>query len=110
MTNTESKPPATRYPLPAPLEVRDLTVAYREKPVLWDVDVQMPAGQLCAIVGPNGAGKTNILEAVSLLSPGRGLRRATNDELARQPERLGWRVQVTHAPAPQLSLTAAGAH
>ncbi|MDF0601950.1 DNA replication/repair protein RecF [Psychromarinibacter sp. C21-152] len=45
-----------------------------------------------AIHGPNGAGKTNILEAVSLFSPGRGLRRAAADEMARQPEALGWKV------------------
>ncbi len=35
------------------------------------------------LVGENGAGKTNLLEAISLLSPGRGLRRATLDSLAR---------------------------
>ena len=34
--------------------------------------------------GPNGAGKTNILEAISLLSPGRGLRRATYAQMGRQ--------------------------
>ncbi len=45
-----------------------------------------------AIYGPNGAGKTNILEAVSLFSPGRGLRRAAADDMARQPEALGWKV------------------
>nr|WP_213394906.1 DNA replication/repair protein RecF [Yoonia sp.] len=45
-----------------------------------------------AIYGPNGAGKTNILEAVSLLSPGRGLRRAGADDLARRPEALGWKI------------------
>ena len=45
-----------------------------------------------AIFGPNGAGKTNILEAVSLLSPGRGLRRAGAEELVRRPEALGWKV------------------
>jgi DNA replication and repair protein RecF len=45
-----------------------------------------------AIFGPNGAGKTNILEAVSLLSPGRGLRRAGPDELSRRPEALGWKI------------------
>lgn len=45
-----------------------------------------------AIFGPNGAGKTNILEAVSLLSPGRGLRRAGTDDLARRPEALGWKI------------------
>ena len=36
-----------------------------------------------ALYGPNGAGKTNLLEAISLLSPGRGLRRAKVDLLAR---------------------------
>lgn len=49
-------------------------------------------GRPVAIVGPNGAGKTNILEAVSLLSPGRGLRRAAADEIARKPEGLGWKI------------------
>jgi DNA replication and repair protein RecF len=49
-------------------------------------------GRPVAIHGPNGAGKTNILEAVSLLSPGRGLRRATAEEIARRPEALGWKV------------------
>ena len=34
------------------------------------------------LTGPNGAGKTNVLEAISLLMPGRGLRRATLDEIA----------------------------
>lgn len=47
-----------------------------------------------AIFGPNGAGKTNILEAVSLLSPGRGLRRAGAEELIRRPEALGWKVSA----------------
>ena len=51
-------------------------------------------GRPVAISGPNGAGKTNILEAVSLLSPGRGLRRAGTVELARRPESLGWKVKA----------------
>src|SRR2546422_10854866 len=37
-------------------------------------------GDVVALVGPNGAGKTNCLEAISFLSPGRGLRRATLEE------------------------------
>jgi DNA replication and repair protein RecF len=49
-------------------------------------------GRPVALVGPNGAGKTNVLEAVSLLSPGRGLRRAAADDLSRRPEALGWKV------------------
>ncbi len=49
-------------------------------------------GRPVAIHGRNGAGKTNILEAVSLLSPGRGLRRASAEEIARRPEALGWKI------------------
>ena len=51
-------------------------------------------GRPVAISGPNGAGKTNILEAISLLSPGRGLRRATTADLSRRPEVLGWKVKA----------------
>jgi DNA replication and repair protein RecF len=51
-------------------------------------------GRPVAIVGPNGAGKTNVLEAVSLLSPGRGLRRAEAVDLSRMPEGLGWKVRA----------------
>jgi DNA replication and repair protein RecF len=39
-------------------------------------------GDVVALVGPNGAGKTNCIEAISFLSPGRGLRRATLDDVA----------------------------
>lgn len=39
-------------------------------------------GDIVVLVGPNGAGKTNCLEAISFLSPGRGLRRATLDDVA----------------------------
>ncbi len=49
-------------------------------------------GRPLAIFGPNGAGKTNLVEAVSLLSPGRGLRGAASEELARAPERIGWKL------------------
>ena len=46
------------------IEVHDLTVAYREKPVLWDIDLVVPSGVLMAVVGPNGAGKTTLIKAV----------------------------------------------
>ncbi|HEY9020110.1 MAG TPA: DNA replication/repair protein RecF [Paracoccaceae bacterium] len=52
-------------------------------------------GRPVALHGPNGAGKTNLLEAVSLFSPGRGLRRASAAEMARRPESLGWKVSAT---------------
>lgn len=53
---TESDGPAVR--------VDDLTVAYRDKPVLWDIDLTVPQGVLMAIVGPNGAGKTTLIKAL----------------------------------------------
>ncbi|WP_010139294.1 DNA replication/repair protein RecF [Oceanicola sp. S124] len=49
-------------------------------------------GRPVAIWGPNGAGKTNILEAVSMFSPGRGLRRAAAEEMVRRPEAIGWKL------------------
>lgn len=51
-------------------------------------------GRPVALFGPNGAGKTNLIEAVSLLSPGRGLRRAGADEIIRRPEAIGWKVSA----------------
>ena len=51
-------------------------------------------GRPVAISGCNGAGKTNILEALSLLGPGRGLRAARLGELARVEGRGGWAVSV----------------
>jgi manganese/zinc/iron transport system ATP- binding protein len=55
------------------IEVNDLTVAYREQPVLWDVDVEVPSGVLMAIVGPNGAGKSTLLKSIlGLVKPAAG--------------------------------------
>lgn len=44
--------------------VDDLTVAYNYKPVLWDIDLEVPEGILMAIVGPNGAGKSTLIKAI----------------------------------------------
>jgi manganese/zinc/iron transport system ATP- binding protein len=51
------------------VEANDLTVAYRERPVLWDIDLAVPPGVLMAMVGPNGAGKTTLLKALLDLVP-----------------------------------------
>lgn len=48
---------------PWALEVEDLTVAYSDQPVLWDIDLQVPTGVKMAIVGPNGAGKSTLVKA-----------------------------------------------
>jgi DNA replication and repair protein RecF len=47
------------------------------------------------LAGPNGAGKTNVLEAVSLLTAGQGLRRVPYPELARQGGAGGWAIAAT---------------
>lgn len=55
------------------VEIQDLTVAYKESPVLWDVDIEIPQGKLLAVVGPNGAGKTTLIKAVlGLIKPSAG--------------------------------------
>ena len=51
-------------------------------------------GDMIALTGENGAGKTNILEALSLLTPGRGLRRADLADCAREVGAGGWVVSV----------------
>jgi manganese/zinc/iron transport system ATP- binding protein len=55
------------------ISVTDLTVAYKDKPVLWDVDLEVPPGILMAVVGPNGAGKTTLIKAIlNLVRPAAG--------------------------------------
>tara|TARA_B100000795_G_scaffold60056_1_gene40092 strand:- start:9103 stop:9843 length:741 start_codon:yes stop_codon:yes gene_type:complete len=46
------------------IQITDLTVAYKYKPVLWDIDLAIPEGILMAIVGPNGAGKSTLIKAI----------------------------------------------
>jgi DNA replication and repair protein RecF len=57
-----------------------------------------PAGRSVYLFGPNGAGKTNLLEAISLLSPGRGMRNAPLAELGRrlpdEPEGRAWALST----------------
>jgi DNA replication and repair protein RecF len=54
--------------------------------------VWRPASRIVVISGPNGSGKTNLLEAVSLLVPGRGLRGARGVDLARHGGSGQWAV------------------
>ncbi len=52
------------------VKVDDLTVAYNYKPVLWDIDLEIPEGVLMAIVGPNGAGKSTLIKSIlGILNP-----------------------------------------
>ena len=55
------------------VSVHDLTVAYKETPVLWDIDIDVPTGVLMAVVGPNGAGKTTLLKSIlGMIKPAAG--------------------------------------
>lgn len=52
------------------IAIEDLTVAYQELPVLWDIDMVVPSGNLMAIIGPNGAGKTTLIKSIlGLIKP-----------------------------------------
>ncbi len=51
-----------------------------------------PEGRISVLTGPNGAGKTNLLEAITLLGPGRGLGRARLAEMARQGGPGTWTI------------------
>ena len=46
------------------VSINDLTVAYDDKPVLWDIDLDIKKGTLMAIVGPNVAGKSTLIKAM----------------------------------------------
>jgi manganese/zinc/iron transport system ATP- binding protein len=73
------------------VEVEDLTVAYRARPVLWDVDLAFEAGRLTAIVGPNGAGKTTLIKAVlGLVEPVSGRARVFGRPYPEMRSRVGY--------------------
>ncbi len=57
------------HPNELPLAIHDLTVAYNRRPVLWDIELNIPEGRLVAVVGPNGAGKSTLLKACLDLIP-----------------------------------------
>src|SRR5512133_1149681 len=62
-------PLGSEHSADAALGIHDMTVAYHRKPVLWDVDLDVPPGKLVGIVGPNGAGKSTLIKAAMNLVP-----------------------------------------
>ncbi|MDA5095118.1 DNA replication/repair protein RecF [Aliiroseovarius sp. KMU-50] len=75
----------------SPLALKELTLSHFRSHKLARLSLD---GRPVVLHGANGAGKTNILEAISMLSPGRGLRRATMDEMIRRPEQVGWKISA----------------
>lgn len=73
------------------IDVTDLTVAYRDQPVLWDIDLEVPEGVLMAIVGPNGAGKTTLIKAIlGLVPPAAGQVLIYGQPVANQRQWVGY--------------------
>jgi DNA replication and repair protein RecF len=93
MTGTPLKAPAGRASAKAFAQagVRRLALADFRSYASLDLAVN---GRLIVLTGDNGAGKTNLLEALSLLAPGRGLRRAELRDCARDSGRGGFAISV----------------
>ncbi|TCK98618.1 manganese/zinc/iron transport system ATP- binding protein [Natranaerovirga hydrolytica] len=73
------------------VEVKDLTVAYEKKPVLWDVDLNIPKGVLMAIVGPNGAGKSTLIKTMlDLIKPVAGKVSFWEQPYNKQRKKIGY--------------------
>jgi manganese/zinc/iron transport system ATP- binding protein len=63
-TGGASPPLGSEHSADAALCIHDMTVAYQKRPVLWDVDLDVPRGSLVGVLGPNGAGKSTLIKAV----------------------------------------------
>jgi manganese/zinc/iron transport system ATP- binding protein len=73
------------------VEVHDLTVSYNRKPVLWGIDLTLPAGKLIGIVGPNGAGKSTLIKTImNLIPPGSGYIRIFDKPLEEVRDRVSY--------------------
>lgn len=65
------------------IEVHDMTAGYRQRPVLWNVDIALPKGQIIGLMGPNGAGKSSLLKVImGLLPPSTGYVKLFDQPLA----------------------------
>jgi DNA replication and repair protein RecF len=84
--------PAVQAPTPDRVALTALSLSNLRNYASASVTFQ--AG-LVVLTGENGVGKTNLLEAISLLTPGRGLRRASYDEITKNGGTSGWAVAAT---------------
>ena len=79
---------------PIACESRDLSVAYREAPVLRHVDFRVPVGSVMGIVGPNGAGKSTLIKAMlGLVTPLAGTSEFFGRPLDEVRNRVGYMPQ-----------------
>lgn len=103
------------HPATIPLAIDDLTVAYHRKPVLWDIDLDIPEGSLVGLVGPNGAGKSTLLKAcLDLVPKASGRVLMYGQPYRRQRRRVGYVPQRESVdwdfPASALDVVAMGTY
>ncbi len=73
------------------IKVEDLTIAYEDKPVLWDVELDIKKGILMAIVGPNGAGKSTLIKAMlDLIKPITGEVRFYDEKYSKVRDKIAY--------------------
>lgn len=73
------------------IEVHNLTTTYGNTPVLWDVDFELPSGQIIGIIGPNGSGKTTLLKTImGLLVPASGYVKIFDKNIDQMRERIAY--------------------
>ena len=86
------------------IELKSLTVGYGDKPILRDVNLTFPGGQVTVLLGPNGCGKSTLLKSIpglsqrlggTILVDGTELDRFSPQELAR---RVAYLPQTRHVP------------
>ena len=83
----------------APARIRRLTLTNFRS--YHSAQVEVGVGPV-VLVGPNGAGKTNLIEAISFLAPGRGLRRATLEDVAFSEGDGSWAFHDGNAQVPTI--------
>jgi len=73
------------------LEVHDLSVSYNQKPVLWNIDFEMPQSRLVGILGPNGAGKSTLLKTImQIIKPDSGYVKVFNNDIDEVRHRISY--------------------
>jgi manganese/zinc/iron transport system ATP- binding protein len=73
------------------IEIHDLTVTYTQKPVLWGIDLDVPAGKVAGIIGPNGAGKSTLLKTImGLLKPDSGYIKLFGKDLSQVRKKISY--------------------
>ncbi len=73
------------------IEVHNLTTSYGGTPVLWDIDFELPLGEIIGIIGPNGSGKTTLLKTImGLLEPSSGYVKVFDQNLPKVREKIAY--------------------